>query len=158
MTAPFVRRLTEADAAAFKDVRLEGLQNAPEAFGSTYEAECDRPVEAFAETLAKGHVAGAFVDGELLGVAGFYVMSGPKTSHRGAIWGVYVRPAGRGKGLGRALIGHLLAEAAGLVKQVHLTVVTDNAAAVRLYEQLGFSTYGTEPRALRAGGRTMTST
>jgi ribosomal protein S18 acetylase RimI-like enzyme len=98
-------------------------------------------------------MAGAFVEGELLGVAGFYVLAGPKLAHRGNIWGVYVRPAGRGKGLGRVLISHLLAEAATQVKQVHLTVVTDNAAAVRLYQQLGFETYGTEPRSLMAGGR-----
>jgi ribosomal protein S18 acetylase RimI-like enzyme len=153
MTDPIVRRLVETDAADFKSIRLDGLRDAPEAFGSTYEAEKDGPIESFVATLSKSHVAGAFVDGALLGVAGFYVLSGPKLAHRGNIWGVYVRPAGRGKGLGKALISHLLAEAAPLVKQVHLTVVTDNAAAVRLYQQLGFETYGTEPRSLLAGER-----
>lgn len=153
MTDPIVRRLVEADAAEFRSIRLDGLRDSPEAFGSTYEAEKDRPIESFVESLSKSHMAGAFVDGALLGVAGFYVLAGPKLAHRGNIWGVYVRPAGRGKGFGRALISHLLAEAATQVKQVHLTVVTDNAAAVRLYRQLGFETYGTEPRALKAGER-----
>ena len=63
------------------------------------------------------------------------------------------RPVGRGKGLGRAIIAYLLEAAATQVKQVHLSVVTTNAAAVRLYEQLGFRTYGTEPRSLRVGER-----
>ena len=148
-----VRQLAAPDAAAFRDIRLEGLQTNPEAFGSTYEAEKDRPIESFVESLSKSHMAGAFVDGDLLGVAGFYVLAGPKLAHRANIWGVYVRPVGRGKGLGRAIISHLLEAAATQVKQVHLSVVTDNAPAVRLYEQLGFRTYGTEPRSLMAGGR-----
>lgn len=153
MTDPVVRRLLEPDAADFRSIRLDGLRDTPEAFGSTYETEKDRPIESFVESLSKSHMAGAFVDGALLGVAGFYVLAGPKLAHRANLWGVYVRPIGRGKGLGRAIISYLLEAAATQVKQVHLSVVTTNAAAVRLYEQLGFRTYGTEPRSLRVGER-----
>lgn len=153
MSELLVRQLVATDAVAFRAIRLEGLQINPEAFGSTYEAEKDRSIESFVESLSKSHLAGAFVDGALLGVAGFYVLAGPKLAHRANLWGVYVRPVGRGKGLGRAIISYLLEAAATQVKQVHLSVVTDNAAAIRLYEQLGFSTYGTEPRSLKVGER-----
>lgn len=148
-----VRQLVAGDAGAFRLIRLEGLQNSPEAFGSTYEAESGSPVEEFAQSLARSYVAGAHVDGVLVGVTGFYVLEGRKTSHRGNIWGVYVRPAGRGKGVGSALIENVLAHAAGRVLQVHLSVVAENLSTVAFYRRLGFVIYGTEPRSLKVGDR-----
>ena len=153
MSQLVTRQLAAADAAAFRSIRLEGLQTNPEAFGSTYEAESGRTVEDFAQTLARSHVVGAFVDDTLVGVEGFFVLEGPKVRHRGTIWGVYVRGTQRGRGVGRALIGLLLDHARTLVQQVHLSVVTDNAGAKALYERLGFAVYGTEPRALKVGDR-----
>ena len=40
-----------------------------------------------------------------------------------------------------------------LPQQVHLSVVTENESARRLYEALGFTIYGTEPRSLFVDGR-----
>ena len=76
-----------------------------------------------------------------------------KVAHRGDIWGVYVKPKARGHGVARALITELIAVARSQVKQVHLSVVTENAPAVRLYKDLGFTIYGTEPRSLCVDGR-----
>ena len=151
MTTPEIRQLLAADAADFRSIRLEGLQRSPEAFGSTYEAESGRPIEEFERSLSRSGVAGAFVDGALVGVAGFYVLDGPKVGHRANIWGVYVRETARGRGLGGALIEELVRLAPPQVLQFHLTVVTGNDAARSLYERLGFVTYGTEPRSLRVG-------
>jgi ribosomal protein S18 acetylase RimI-like enzyme len=148
-----VRQLVAADAAAFRAVRLEGLLANPEAFGSTYEAESKGTIADSEASIGRNYIAGAFVDGELAGVAGFYVLNGPKVGHRGTIWGVYVRETQRGRGLGRVLIEHILNHAKGLVLQVHLTIVAENAAARSLYEGLGFAVYGTEPRSLRVGER-----
>jgi ribosomal protein S18 acetylase RimI-like enzyme len=148
-----VRQLVADDAEAFRSIRLDGLREAPEAFGSTYDAESGLTVEAFAHSLTRSYVAGAHIDGALVGVAGFYVLEGPKTSHRGNIWGVYVRPAARARGVGGALIGNVLAHAAQHVLQVHLSVVTENRAVVAFYQRLGFAIYGTEPRSLKVGDR-----
>lgn len=148
-----VRQLLAADAAAFREIRLDMLQVNPEAFGSTYEAESGRSVEQFADSLARSFVAGGFIDHQLVGVAAFYSLQGPKVSHRGNIWGVYVRGAFRGRGVGHAVVSEVLRHASTLVKQVHLQVVTENTAAYALYQRLGFTTYGTEPRALKVGDR-----
>ena len=40
-----IRRLTPADAAAFRTLRLEALTTAPEAFGSSPEEEAARPMD-----------------------------------------------------------------------------------------------------------------
>jgi ribosomal protein S18 acetylase RimI-like enzyme len=151
--APLIRRLVGADAAAFRGLRLAGLQEAPTAFGSSFAAEKDRTVADFAETIERNYLAGAFEGGALVGVAGFYQSAGEKMTHRGNIWGVYVDPAQRGRGIARLLMENVMAHARGIVEQVHLCVVTENEAARRLYTALGFVSYGIEPRSLRIGDR-----
>jgi ribosomal protein S18 acetylase RimI-like enzyme len=74
-------------------------------------------------------------------------------AHRANLWGVYVRPEARGVGVARQLIEALLTSASGKVVQVHLSVVTGNEAALRLYRNAGFEVYGTEPRSLYVNGR-----
>ena len=150
--APVIRQLTADDAAAYRDIRLEGLRNAPTAFGSSFEAESKSTLADFAGTVTRSYVAGAWIDGVLSGIAGFYPLTG-KAAHRGNIWGVYVRAEARGQGLSRALISDILGHARTQVKQVHLSVVTENAAALAVYERLGFTIYGTEPRSLFVDGR-----
>ena len=147
-----VRQLVAADAAAFRDIRLAGLRLNPEAFGSTYDSEAGKGVAEFEGSIGRNFIAGAFLDNALVGVAGFYGLQGPKVSHRGNIWGVFVRPAARGQGVGRRLLDLVVGHARQRVQQVHLSVVTTNAAAIALYQRLGFIIYGTEPRALLAGG------
>lgn len=141
-----------ADADAYRTLRLSALAESPEAFGSDVATESTSPVEAFANTLRGGYVAGAFAGGRLVAIAGFRAMEREKMRHRGDIWGVYVAPDARAAGLGRRLIEHVLGHARGQVQQVHLAVTATNGPAVTLYEHLGFIRYGTEPRALKVNG------
>ena len=62
-----------------------------------------------------------------------------------------VAPAEQGKGVGRALVEHSLAEAArgGYLAMQFNFVVSTNCVAVALYEKLGFSVVGTLPKAFR---------
>lgn len=150
---PLIRQLMGTDAAAFRALRLAGLLEAPTAFGSSYAAEKDRVLDEFAGTMERNYLAGAFVGEELIGVAGFYQLSGEKVSHRGNIWGVYVVPSYRRQGIARLLLEHVLAHARSVVTQVHLCVVTENEVARRLYQRLGFVSYGIEPRSLLVGER-----
>jgi len=74
--APGIRLLGPADAADYQRLRLAGLRGDAPAFGSSYEEECDRPLSAVAERLSRDpgqtFVLGAFCDGALAGVVGFY--------------------------------------------------------------------------------------
>ena len=62
-----------------------------------------------------------------------------------------IRKIGARESLG--LMDDVLAHARGIVEQVHLCVVTENEAALRLCRDLGFASYGVEPRALRVGAK-----
>jgi len=152
-TAITVRRLGEADAPAWRALRLEGLERQPQAFGADHETEVAKPLSFFAERIARNPVWGAFAGDVLVGSVGFRVHPGKKESHKGVLWGMYVREAARGQGVAQALIETLLQHADTVVETVQLTVGCDNHAARRLYDRMGFRVYGVERRALRVGDR-----
>jgi ribosomal protein S18 acetylase RimI-like enzyme len=147
-----IRRLGPPDAEAFRSIRLEALQNDPNAFGSTFERESAEPLPFFEDRLTRNAIFGGFSADHLFGVAGFYVMGGPKMSHKGVLWGMYVVPEVRGSGLATALVETLLAHAAEEVEQVQLTVVASNPRARRFYERMGFAEYGLEEKAFKYNG------
>ena len=109
-------------------------------------------VADFESWMGRNYIAGAWLGGQLVGAAGFHRLDGAKIAHRGNLWGVYVKPHARGHGIARSLITDVLAYARTQVKQVHLSVVSGNESARRLYEDLGFAIYGTEPRSLLVEG------
>lgn len=148
-----IKILTPNDVAAWKQIRLEGLLESPQAFGESYEVEFNKTDAEQSEQLRKSTIFAYLNEsGEILGVLGFYITAVTKAQHRGNLFCMYVRPQHRGKGIGSNLIDEAVEYAKTKVKQLHLTVVTSNEAAFRLYKQKGFSVYGTEPRALLVDG------
>lgn len=148
MTLAF-RRLESSDAAVFKAVRLAALRECPTAFSSSYEEECDIPLSQAAERMApdRDHaIFGAFEDGVLVGTIGVARESRRKLAHKAVIWGVYVAPAFRRRGIGRGLLDQALTHAASLpgLLQVTLGANAANPAAIALYESAGFERFGLE--------------
>jgi len=156
-----IRGLNEADAPAFRALRLRALHEHPEAFGASYEDALATPVEGMAarlrhdDTWPYNFVLGAFDNTDaLIGMIGFMRQSGEKVRHKGAIWGMYVARESVGLGMGRALMERAIVEARqqpGL-EQIELTVVSTNEAVRHLYQSVGFIVYGVEPQALKVGG------
>ena len=99
-----IRPLTPADATAYRGIRLAGLRESPEAFGSTFDRENIQPLAWFCDRLAAAQVFGAFRSPDLLGIAGFAIREGEKERHKGLLWGMYVRPDVRKAGVGRQLV------------------------------------------------------
>ncbi|HWL12274.1 MAG TPA: GNAT family N-acetyltransferase [Ureibacillus sp.] len=154
-----IRVLNEADADMYQSLRLSALQTNPESFGSTYEREVQFSVEMVRERVRPAedrYVLGAFAeDGSLEGIVRFMRDTDLKSKHKGNIYGMYVAPEVRGQGVGKALMAEAIERAKEFegVEQIHLQVVSTNGSAKKLYESLGFETYGVEPRALKANGQ-----
>ena len=148
-----VRRLTESDARAYRDIRLEALEEYPETFQATYESAVDLPLEAYAVRMQMYALFGGFAGDSLKGFLGFTPLRNPKIAHKGILWGMYIKPDTRGTGLAEAMIEAALAYARGHVEQVLISVIADNKRARRFYEKMGFEPYGVEPRALKIGGK-----
>src|SRR6516164_3874976 len=148
-----LRRLTSADATAYREIRLTGLSDSPEAFGSTFIRESTQPLAWFCDRLANSAVFGAFQSVALLGVAGLAIREGEKEKHKGLLWGMYVRPDARKTGVGRQLVEAVIDHARAHVEVIQLSVISENQAARRLYAALGFVEYGLEKDSLKQNGR-----
>ncbi len=149
-----IRRLVPADADALRLLRMEALTTAPEAFGSSPEEEEARSMDLVRSRLDASiadAVFGAFAGDELVGMAGFALSQGIKKRHKGVLWGVFVRAGWRDGGTGERLVRAVIAHARNHVLLLQASVVTSNGAARRIYDRLGFESYGTERRALRVG-------
>lgn len=152
-----IRPLVADDAAGYRALRLRALREEPDAFGSSYGEEAGWPLDEVKARIRGG--AGSFVlgafDPALIGLVGFARSTREKTRHKGTLWGLYVAPEARGRGVARALVGELIARAKeepGL-EQITLTVGRANEAARALYASLWFTSFGVEHRALLVDGR-----
>jgi ribosomal protein S18 acetylase RimI-like enzyme len=152
-----IRLLTPDDAEAFWHLRLEALRNDSASFADSAEEHLATTVATARERLLKNDpisnfVVGVFDDGHLTATAGFYRYAHNKERHKGHIWGVYVRPESRGKGIASALMREIerRARAIGGLEQITL-VASANLPAQRLYKALGFESYGIERHSLKIG-------
>ena len=152
-----IRLFTPDDAEAWWQLRLEALSNDPASFADSVEEHLTTTIESTRERLGAGNTAFNFVLGmfegtKLAATAGFYRYSHLKERHKGHIWGVYVRPESRGKGVARALMQEIMRRARAMngIEQI-LIVASAHLPARKLYESLGFQAYGVEPRSLKIG-------
>jgi ribosomal protein S18 acetylase RimI-like enzyme len=148
-----IRRVTADDVASLIDIRLEALKNHPVAFSADYEKEIKRPIPEWRKRIGEGAIFIAR-DGDVeAGMAGFIGGWSSKTSQQGNIWGVYVRPAYRGQGLGNRLVRRCLQHAREEgFKMVYIAAASNNTAAIRCYSHCGFSVYGLQPMAICVDG------
>jgi RimJ/RimL family protein N-acetyltransferase len=156
-----IRPLTEADALAWRELRLRMLREHPDVFGSSWEEFERQSLEEVAQRMRERNsppdnaLFGAFLDGKLIGSTGLHREEGAKDRHKAMIWGVYSAPETRGGGVGRALMAAAIArarETPGL-ERVILAVATHNKAARALYVSLGFTVWGLERHALKLPDR-----
>ncbi len=150
-----VRVLTPADAEAYRSVRLRALHEKPPAFGSLPETEPDLSKTAARLAESNDRFFGAFQSAQLIGIIRLPRHSAPNEKHRAYLAGLYVLPRFRRHGCGRALVREALSWAVKTpgIRRINLTVVTQQEAAIGLYQSLGFHTYGTEQETFSRDGQ-----
>jgi len=139
--------LTPEHTDAYNRLMLQALQQFPADFAASHIQDLQQ---------LDGLLFGAFSgkDG-LIGAVGLRQEKLLKTSHKGLIWGMYVTPGYQGCGVGKHLLEAALTYARGMsgLEQLYLVVGEHNTSARRLYESLGFKTFGFEPRELKVDGK-----
>jgi len=153
-----IRFLTPDDRDQWLRLRIEALEGDPEAFSASLDEYRSLTLDEVKRRLwsdGDAFVLGAFVQECLCGMAGFYREHGPKSRHKGRVWGVYVTPGARGAGIAYKMMQALLERVRTIegMEQVLLAVAATQEPAIRLYRSLGFQSFGREPRALRIGDR-----
>ena len=156
-----IRTLTVDDSIDYQKIRLRSLLDHPESYGSSYEEESARSDKDINQMFidfkdSKNFIIGAFSDkNNLIGILGVNREIKIKTRHKANIWGVYVIPEMRGKSIAKKLLLNAIDILRNdqYIRNLLLGVTITNEPAVRLYESLGFRTYGTEPDDILVNGR-----
>ena len=142
-----IRRFRPQEWRQYRDVRLRALQDAPNAFGSTFAIERDKPddywmarLESAAQSSEQLPLA-AEQDGRLVGLVwGVVDPQNPEAIHVIQMW---VDPGARGKGCGFKLLDAVIRWAKERkARSVHLRVTTGDTSATRLYLRAGFRSTG----------------
>lgn len=125
-----VRELRDGDVAGLAEIEAES-------FSMPWSEQ------AFRDLLSRSYCryVVALADGELAGCCGF-----TNLCNEGNIDNVVVAPGLRGRGIAQAMLGELIrrGEAEG-VEAFTLEVRAGNAAAIHIYEKLGFVSEGIRP-------------
>lgn len=143
----------------YRNLRLQALRDAPDAFGSTYGAEADRPDEAWQARLAAASTSGqdkalfARNGGTVCGLV--WCKLSALDPGRADLYQMWVAPASRGQGVGRALLDEAIAWATlSGAQRVCLSVTVADTPAMRLYRAAGFRPFGPQ-EPLREGSALM---
>jgi GNAT superfamily N-acetyltransferase len=152
-----IRLFTERDAQSLWDLRMLALETDPWSFVDSPEELRAITVQEFAARLradtADNFIVGAFEQGAAIGMVGCYQEVPLKRRHKAWIWGVFVTPAARGRGIARKLMLAAIARAKTIpgLEIILLTISVDQPVPRRLYESLGFRSIGIEPKGLKIG-------
>lgn len=133
----------DADAwPAMRDVRLAALQDAPHAFGSSYQREVTFSEDDWRARISRGANFIAYAGESGLTPAGIVGAFEPEPGVAELV-SMWVHPQARGLGVGRVLVETVLqwARAVGH-HRVHLWVTETNDPARALYERCGFAATG----------------
>jgi len=142
-----VRPLRADETGLLKTLRLRSLAEAPDSFANSFADASAKPDSYWQEMARSVTEPGRHVmfvaenDAAPVGLAfGLLDKEHAATAHLGGMW---VDPAARGLGVGRALVEAVLAWARerGFAR-VALWVTEGNDAAITLYERTGFSRTG----------------
>ncbi len=152
-----IRALGDDELDAYIALRQRALRECPLAFGASADNDFASSHDALRPQIARAPdwmLFGAFDGAALAGAVGVIRMHHAKYTHWLELWGMYVAPESRGRGLGAQLLDAVIAHARGMnaVAWIKLSVTTAAEDARRLYERAGFTIWGTQPDALRYEG------
>lgn len=142
-----LRRLESDEVSLHREIRLRALRDAPESFGETFADVAERPI-SYWEDLTRSvtepgrHVMFLACEGRDVIGSTYGLLDRPR-SESGRVGGMWVEPAWRRRGVGRALLHEVFhwARCRGL-SRLGLWAPGHSPAAVALYSGAGFRETG----------------
>lgn len=146
-----IKEIKSTQVDMYKNFFKIGLINDEENFRISPNDELNTPFPT--KDTYDSFTLGCYVDNELAGVVCF-ARDGEnreKLRHKGILFRMYVSKDYRGLGIAKTLIRKLIDRVKLIpdIKQINLTVISNNANAKKLYENFGFETFGSEKNAIR---------
>lgn len=145
----------------YREIRLEALKTNPTAFLNTFEDVKKYPEEKWRKQLEQSQKRdGAFFlfafDGKkVIGMNGVYWVKKPVIKHVAEVFGVFVNPNYRDKGIGKRLMEEVISEIKKNPQftKIKLGVNAENIPALKLYESFGLKIVGKLEKELKFGER-----
>lgn len=136
-----ISQLSLGEWQKYRDIRLLALRSDPYAFGASYEEEINLSEVDWCNRI--NAMWFAVIDQEPVGLIGLLRKEHRASKHCGYIFGLWVKPAFRDRGIAKNLIKKLqdLAPSLGL-RKISLLVSRTQPAARNLYEKMGFEEIG----------------
>ena len=152
-----IRPLDANDLDQYIALRQRALREEPLSFSSSADNDFASSHELLESQIERAPDWVIFVESAFAGCVGLFRARQAKASHRMQLWGMYVVPEDRGRGLGNRLLHAAIAHARALgdVAWIDLGVTTAAPAAMQLYESAGFVPYGVLRDALRFEGKSV---
>jgi GNAT superfamily N-acetyltransferase len=137
-----VRRISADEGPLLRELRLASLDDAPEAFGQTHEQaarEPDAEWHSAARAAAQGDRRAWFLARDAAGAAIGLVQARRRPPTDCLVFSMWVAPAARRSGAGRALLDAVEEWARGWgAQRIVLWVFGANEGAQRFYERIGY--------------------
>jgi RimJ/RimL family protein N-acetyltransferase len=138
-----VRPFTPDEWQMYKAVRLKALETDPKFFGESFDDARAKPDENYQTHLlsADGAVFGVFRHGDVIGMTGVVLDKEDAKGETAKLWGSWLEPKWRGKGLARKMYETRLnwAKAHPKVKRVTVSHRKSNAVSKRANQRWGFT-------------------
>lgn len=150
-------KLTKKDVEVFQRLRIQSLTESPEAYLASLQEEESLSTKQIEERICSDaeppehFVYGAFINSQLVGTCGLKRESLTKMRHKGILWGVYISGEGRGKGIGKNIVGTVLEEAKAVDGLGQINIKVSGQGAKQFYIKMGFMEFGFERRGIKVG-------
>jgi GNAT superfamily N-acetyltransferase len=142
-----LRRLASHEVDLHRDLRLRALRDAPDSFGDTFAQAAAQPLSYWEDLTRSVTEPGRHVmflacrGADVLGST--YGLLDRERTHTGRVGGMWVDPAWRCRGVGRALLEAVFHWAReGGFKRLALWAPAHNPAAIAFYSRGGFQATG----------------
>lgn len=147
-----VRALTEDEWETYRSLRLEALQDSPDAFVADHDAEAAEAEDFWRARMARSARLVAEADDQQVGVVSIGDATESESENGGQLFGLWVRPDWRGRSIAANLVrqGAKIAEDQGF-KRLFYWVGSDNGRAVAFASSFGFRPTD-ERRPMRVSG------
>lgn len=154
-----IRELTPQDAEEFRQLRRDAVMSNEGGFASAMDEWISKSLTEIEEILENEFtspnefILGAFFKEGLVGMIGFFRPDRPKLERHGHIWGTFILPRYRGKGIAGQLLDELIKRAKQMngVEQIQLTTLNRSKSSIALYRSRGFRIFATEKSAVKLG-------
>lgn len=141
-----ILQLTPERWEEYKTLRLESMQQDPQAFGDKFKEWSEYSDEKWQKRPKDPDkiILMAEDNNKFVGIIAVHIDHLNENEHEAHIWGMYITPVFRGKGISKMLMNELIEKLKSIdgLHRIELMVSAEQEAAIKSYLSSGFNKIG----------------